>query len=156
MTLLVAEYLAGEARRHPMDSAETPGSLGAVPEQDIADFLCAAKQRFGRYWRKSAREPGTESELTAIAIERLEKLQLIARSAGSVRPRPGLARFSLGEADIRQFGEVPARRRGLLARITMNDRPSAFVQSSEKPVLPMPTRERCSRCGWAGGAVPLR
>lgn len=106
VTLLVAEYLAIRTRRRPADNAEAPGPQGAVSEQEIADFLRDAKERFGRYWRKSAREPGTERELTAIAIERLAKLQLIERTADGVRPRPALARFALGEADIHPFGEA--------------------------------------------------
>jgi uncharacterized protein (TIGR02678 family) len=95
VTLLVAEYLAGTTRRE----------TDPIPEEDIADFLNAAKERFGRYWRKSAREAGSERELTVIAIERLAKLQLIERVPDGVRPRPALARFSLGEADIQLFGE---------------------------------------------------
>lgn len=106
VTLLVAEYLAIRTRRRPADNAETLGPQGAVSEQEIAAFLRDAKERFGRYWRKSAREPGTERELTAIAIERLAKLQLIERTADGVRPRPALARFALGEADIHPFGEA--------------------------------------------------
>lgn len=103
-TLLVAEYLANRLRRRPMERADMPGSPGPAPEQDIAEFLCDARKRFGRYWRKSAREPGTERDLTAIAIERLEKLQLIERIPGGVSVRPALARFALGEADILPFG----------------------------------------------------
>jgi uncharacterized protein (TIGR02678 family) len=105
VTLLVAEYLAGATRREPGRSAETQRLLDPIPEQDIADFLHSAKERFGRYWRKSAREAGSERELAAIATERLAKLQLIERAPGEVRPRPALARFSLGEADIQLFGE---------------------------------------------------
>jgi uncharacterized protein (TIGR02678 family) len=101
LTLLVAEYLASRARRQ--SNGNYPG---AVPEQDIAEFLCSAKDRFGRYWRKSAREPGTERELTEIATDRLEKLQLIERTDGSVRPQPALARFALGEAVIHAPGEA--------------------------------------------------
>ena len=99
LTLLVAEYLASRARRQSNDHPD------AVSEQDIAEFLCNAKDRFGRYWRKSAREPGTERELTEIATDRLEKLQLIERTDGSVRPQPALARFALGEAVIHAPGE---------------------------------------------------
>jgi uncharacterized protein (TIGR02678 family) len=103
-TLLVAEYLANRVRRRPMERAEVP--RGAVPEQDIAEFLRDAKERFGRYWRKSAREPGSEQELTAIALDRLEKLQLIARTTDGVLARPALSRFALGEADIHRFGDT--------------------------------------------------
>jgi len=106
VTLLVAEHLATRVRRGSTDGTEMPDRLGAVSEQDIASFLREAKERYGRYWRKSAREPGAESELTAIAIERLEKLHLVERSAGAVRPRPALSRFALGEADVQPFGEA--------------------------------------------------
>jgi uncharacterized protein (TIGR02678 family) len=105
VTLLVAEHLVTRARHDPTDGTATPKCLGAVSEQDIAGYLREAKERYGRYWRKSAREPGAESELTAIAIERLEKLQLVDRDGG-VRPRPALARFALGEADVQPVGEA--------------------------------------------------
>ena len=75
-------------------------------QQDVVDFLREAKERYGRYWRKSAREPGAEHELAAIALERLEKLQLIARTADIVRPLPALARFALGDAEIRDDREA--------------------------------------------------
>lgn len=87
-TLLVAEFLA--KRPDPADL------------EDIAAFLAEARDRYGRYWRKSAREAGSERELAGIALERLRKLQLIAHDAGHVRPLPALARFALGQADIRQ------------------------------------------------------
>jgi uncharacterized protein (TIGR02678 family) len=71
-----------------------------LTRDDVVNFLREAKNRYGRYWRKSAREPGAERELADIAIERLEKLQLIVRNADTVRPLPALARFALGEAEI--------------------------------------------------------
>jgi uncharacterized protein (TIGR02678 family) len=108
-TLLVAEYLAGHLRRlGKNDDADAAQALvgAAAQEQDIAYFLRESRERYGRYWRKSAREPGAERELATIAIERLEKLQLVERSAGIVCPRPALARFALGEAEIRATGET--------------------------------------------------
>jgi uncharacterized protein (TIGR02678 family) len=87
-TLLVAEFLA---------SRPDPASL-----DDIAAFLSEARDRYGHYWRKSAREAGAERELAGIALERLRKLQLIALDADHARPLPALARFALGEADIRK------------------------------------------------------
>jgi uncharacterized protein (TIGR02678 family) len=83
-------------------------------EHDIADFLHEAKAQFGRYWRKSAREPGAERELAAIAIERLEKLQLAVRQDGVVRPLPAIARFALGDAEIRESRAAPAEAIGSL------------------------------------------
>jgi len=86
-TLLAAEFLA--KRSAPAD-----------PEHVIA-FLAEARKRYGRYWRKSAREPGAERELANTALTQLQKLQLIALDADGIRPLPALARFALGEADIR-------------------------------------------------------
>lgn len=100
VTLLVAEVLAAGLRRSRNDAE--PVSIGSLRDGDIAAFLRDARVRYGRYWRRSAREPGAERELAAIAIERLEKLQLIARDAGTVRPLPALARFALGQAEIRE------------------------------------------------------
>jgi len=97
-TLLVAEHLAAACRRLP--SAEI------VRQQDVVDFLREVKARYGRYWRKSARESGAEHELAATAIERLEKLQLIARSADTIRPLPAIARFSVGDAEVRDYREA--------------------------------------------------
>jgi len=94
VTLLVAEFLASSLRRQIADHP--------IREQDVVDHLRNVRDRFGRYWRKSAREPGSEHELAEIALERLEMLSLIARCDGSVTPRPALARFALGEADVRQ------------------------------------------------------
>lgn len=113
VTLLVAEYLAtGQRQRqaHGADTAQAPG----IREHDIASFLHEAKGRYGRYWRKSAREPGAERELAAIAIERLEKLQLAVRRAGSVHPLPAIARFALGEVEIRNTRNAPAAAAGPL------------------------------------------
>ncbi len=97
VTLLAAEYLADRLRR---DRTERDG---AAREQDVAEFLREARGRYGRYWRKSAREPGAERELAAIALDRLERLRLVRRSAGFVHPRPALARFALGDAEIRSI-----------------------------------------------------
>jgi uncharacterized protein (TIGR02678 family) len=101
VTLLVAEHLAAGQRQWRANGAGTAEAPG-MREHDIADFLHEAKGRYGRYWRKSAREPGAERELAAIAIERLEKLQLAVRKGGVVRPLPALARYALGEATIRE------------------------------------------------------
>ena len=100
VTLLVAEYLADRQRRTRADG-EARQSADTAREQDIAEFLRDARERYGRYWRKSAREPGAERELASIALDRLERLRLVRRGTGFVHPRPALARFALGEAEIR-------------------------------------------------------
>lgn len=92
VTLLVAEFLAGRQRRKDDDD---------VNETDIADFIRAATISYGRYWRKSAREPGGERELTEAALSRLGMLRLINRAQGVVRPLPALARIALGTTTVK-------------------------------------------------------
>lgn len=94
VTLLVAEHLARQT--------------GAVQEAAVAAFVAGVRERYGRYWRKSARETGSEHELAAIALERLHKLQLILRVEDTARALPALSRFSVGEAEIRRPAAPPA------------------------------------------------
>jgi uncharacterized protein (TIGR02678 family) len=92
-TLLVAEYLAQQLRQ-----ARAPVR---VDQDQIALFLRDAAARYGRYWRKSARAPGAERELAGIAVERLCRLGLLMRESGGVRPLPAIARFSVGQTEVR-------------------------------------------------------
>jgi uncharacterized protein (TIGR02678 family) len=92
VTLLVAEHLAARARH------EAPGATTTTDA--IAAFVRGATERYGRFWRKSAREPGAERELAQTALERLQKLQLIMRDADRIRALPAIARFALGGADV--------------------------------------------------------
>jgi uncharacterized protein (TIGR02678 family) len=87
-TLLVADFLAAR-------------SALLVREDEVIAFLGEAKGTYGHYWRKSAREPGSERELAAVALDRLDKLRLIARDDGGVRPLPALVRFALGQPATR-------------------------------------------------------
>jgi uncharacterized protein (TIGR02678 family) len=113
-TLLVAEHLAQRYRRQ--QASETDPIVQAYRVSDITTFLREAKDLYGRYWRKSAREAGSERELAAIALERLEKLHLIRREEDFICALPALARFALGEADIRDTNmSRSASRQGLLA-----------------------------------------
>lgn len=99
-TLLVAEYLARRAR--------DPSAAGAARLEDIEVFVASAREQYGRYWRKSAREPGGERELAAIAVGRLEQLQLVRRNGNELHVLPALARFSLGDVIVappRQLGD---------------------------------------------------
>ncbi|MEH2474332.1 uncharacterized protein (TIGR02678 family) [Nitrobacteraceae bacterium AZCC 2161] len=109
-TLLVAEYLATGLRQQNLQDIETTASPIGSSEQDIISFLRDARSQYGRYWRKSAREAGAERELATIAIERLEKLQLIVRRADRILPLPAIARFGLGDADIRNPREAQRER----------------------------------------------
>ncbi|MDR1934292.1 MAG: TIGR02678 family protein [Candidatus Accumulibacter sp.] len=93
VTLLVAERLAQRLRQ-----ARAPVRVDAG---EITRFLRDAAGRYGRYWRTSARAPGAERELAEIAVERLCRLGLLAREADGVRPLPAIARFSLGQTEVR-------------------------------------------------------
>ena len=92
-TLLAAEYLAARLEA---------GDAGAVPHSALAAHLRAAGERYARYWRKQAREPGAEHELADIAAARLEALKLVERLDGAVRPRPALARFAFRAPELRE------------------------------------------------------
>src|SRR5690606_190408 len=71
VTLLVAEFL-------------TASTNGGTNTDDVAAFIAGARQRFGKFWRKSAREAGSEHELAATALERLQRLQLLERDGAEV------------------------------------------------------------------------
>lgn len=102
VTLLVAEFLC-ERMQSQSESAPSP-----INESGIADFIAGAKDRYGRYWRKSAREPGSERELAHVAVGRLQKLNLIAVSPDEIRPLPALARFKIGTAEIVESASSPS------------------------------------------------
>jgi uncharacterized protein (TIGR02678 family) len=90
-TLLVAEYLVEAAR----------GGATFVPEIEVAAYLRKAADTYGRYWRKAEREPGAEVALAREALGQLDKLKLIHVRDGAVRARPALARYSLGEPELK-------------------------------------------------------
>jgi len=92
-TLLVAEFLAARLSESP--------EITLTSQDAVAAFLRGAAVEYGRYWRKSAREPGAETELAEIALDRLVRLQLIDRIHREIRPLPALARFALGDPEVR-------------------------------------------------------
>ena len=91
-TLLVAEFLAEQTRAD---------AFRRIPESEVATFLRRAADEYARYWRKAEREPGAETELAEQALERLAALKLVQRDGESVRPRPALARFAVGQPQVR-------------------------------------------------------
>lgn len=94
VTLLVAEFLCDR-----MSSNEEAAQF-RVTETDVASFIESVRTRYGRYWRRSAREPGSERELARIALERLQKLRLIAVAQEEIRLMPALPRFAVGTTEI--------------------------------------------------------
>lgn len=95
VTLLIAEYLADAAGK------AQPGSRMLHSLAELAAFVREAADRYGRYWRKDAREPGAEDELAAIACERLERLRLVRRVGDAVEARPALYRYAVSAAEVR-------------------------------------------------------
>ena len=98
VTLLVAEFLASGQRARGGSGA----GVSPISADEVTVFVAQAKERYSTYWRKSAREPGAEHELAANALERLQKLQLVACIGDTVQPLPALARFAVGEAQIKR------------------------------------------------------
>lgn len=88
-TLLVAEHLARAAKT---------GTATIHSVHEIAAFLRAAADRYGRFWRKDAREAGAEIELAKEAIDRLAALRLLQHVGNGVRPLPALHRYMIEEA----------------------------------------------------------
>jgi uncharacterized protein (TIGR02678 family) len=93
VTLLVAEYLA---RREQA----TVDGLRAFVRQAAAEHV--------GYWRKGVTEPGAETELLAIALEKLSALRLVQVDEQVVRSRPAIARFALDEPTIRETRKARA------------------------------------------------
>lgn len=86
LTLLLAEHLAGCARR------DGPVAVGhAALRRHVADLIA----RYRAYWRKDVSEPGAEIALTEQTIERLEALRLVRRTDDGVVPLPALGRYAL-------------------------------------------------------------
>jgi uncharacterized protein (TIGR02678 family) len=92
ITLLVAEFIA--ARQAQQDYTRP------LTTSDIARFILEARPLHGNYWRKSAREPGSEQELACTALAYLHSLQLIALSDEGIRPLPAVARFAAGTVQV--------------------------------------------------------
>ncbi|WP_323011611.1 TIGR02678 family protein [Castellaniella sp.] len=102
VTLLVAEFLA--QAHHASTAATRPILL-----QDIAAHLAQRREQYGRYWRKSAREAGSEHELAQLAVARLRDLQLLTDDGEHIAALPALARFALGSVNMRPSSTGPSR-----------------------------------------------
>lgn len=87
-TLLVAEHLARTARTEP-------ARIHALHE--LAGYLRNAADRYGRFWRKDAREAGAEVALATEAVARLEALRLVRSLEHGVLALPALHRYAITE-----------------------------------------------------------
>jgi len=95
VTLLVAEYLA---RR---DQATL---------DELRAFVRQAAAEHRTFWRKGVTEPGAETELLAVALEKLTALRLVTVDRPYIRSRPAIARFALDEPTIRQTKPTETRK----------------------------------------------
>jgi len=95
VTLLVAEYLA---RR---DQATL---------DELRAFVRQAAAEHRTFWRKGVTEPGAETELLAVALEKLTALRLVTVDRPYIRSRPAIARFALDEPTIRQTRPTVTRK----------------------------------------------
>jgi uncharacterized protein (TIGR02678 family) len=93
VTLLVAEYLA----RRKQSTVD-----------ELHAFVRRAAAEHKGYWRKGVTEPGAETELLAIALEKLSALRLVQVGGQVVRSRPAIARFALDEPTIRETRKATA------------------------------------------------
>ena len=87
VTLLVAEYLAGR------DQAAL---------DELHAFVREAAAEHKAFWRKGVTGPGAETELLAVALEKLSALRLVTVDEPHVRSRPAIARFALEEPTLRE------------------------------------------------------
>ena len=83
-TLLLAEHLAGRS----------------VAVADLQRFLREQAAVHTAYWRRTAREPGAEIDLTEQALQRLEALKLVRRTGDEVHALPALSRYAVGEPEV--------------------------------------------------------
>ncbi|CAM3755893.1 hypothetical protein GCM10009799_33480 [Nocardiopsis rhodophaea] len=94
VTLLLAERLAANVTE-PVPVARL--------EADVRHLA----QTYGAYWKKSAKEPGAETELVARSVEKLVALSLAEHGTDTVTgeptvaPLPALARYAVGEPVVR-------------------------------------------------------
>lgn len=69
----------------------------AVPLRELEEAVAGWMARYGRFWKKAAREPGAERELCRQALARLVALRLAEATDAGIRPLPAIGRYALGE-----------------------------------------------------------
>lgn len=90
VTLLVAEYLAQRPGEH-------------VPADRLRAYVRKQAREHETYWRRGVTEPGADTELLSIALDKLRALRLIADIPGdppAVIGRPAIARYAVREPTI--------------------------------------------------------
>ncbi|WP_405675138.1 TIGR02678 family protein [Streptomyces sp. NBC_01511] len=80
---------------------------GPVEPAELASLVRELALKHGGFWSKSAREPGSETELVEQALQKLGALGLALRTERGVLPRPALARYAVGDPVVKET--APAR-----------------------------------------------
>jgi uncharacterized protein (TIGR02678 family) len=100
--LLLAEHLAERARAIPDHTV-------LVPEADLHRTMEALLARYGKVWSKTYQDlPAGPARLLAQALERLERMGLVAHRPGGFEPRPAIARYRVIEPVPREKKEEDA------------------------------------------------
>ncbi|HEY2731535.1 MAG TPA: TIGR02678 family protein [Polyangia bacterium] len=84
LTLLLAEFLAGHARR-------SPGQ--AVPMTAVVQHVSRLQRQHAVHWRRAATQAGAEVTMAHDAVRRLEALRLVRRTPDAVTPLPAIGRY---------------------------------------------------------------
>jgi uncharacterized protein (TIGR02678 family) len=97
LCLLVAELLAGRARKHP-------GVV--VPRAAIVSEVASLVRRYAEHWRRDTREQGAEEWLAEETMQRLEALGLARLTPEGVVPLPAIGRYAIGKARASSSGTM--------------------------------------------------
>jgi uncharacterized protein (TIGR02678 family) len=92
VTLLLAEFLAGQARRGP-------GAV--VPMTAVVQHVVSLQRQHGGHWRRAATQAGAEVTLAEDAVRRLEALRLLRRTHDGIVPRAAIGRYRAVKPTIR-------------------------------------------------------
>ena len=146
-TLLVAEYLASGLRRQKTDTA---GAAQPSPGSSGARYRRLPARRQEPIWpllaQIGARSPAPSANSQSIAIERLEKLQLIVREADRALPAAGARPFRAwrGRHSATSMKRIARRGHGCRSCSVRHERSPDFVYRTvrEAQRLPIPTQRR--------------
>lgn len=100
LTLLIAEFLAGQARRAP----GVP-----VPITVLHQHTRQLVNEHRAHWRKSVTEPGAEIGATDLTLDRLVALRLAVRTHEGVVPLAAIARYALATPIEARMPATPRR-----------------------------------------------
>jgi uncharacterized protein (TIGR02678 family) len=89
LALLAVTWLAQK-------SADPEGPR-SVPRSELEARIREWIARYGRFWKKAAREPGAERELGRRTLQRLTALRLVELTPEAIHPLPAIGRYAMGK-----------------------------------------------------------